>query len=135
MNDDYRPSDWYWAVGGDQTQVYASARAASVPIADEAYVAWLAVGNSPTIVDTMANLIDVLRAANVPPYHLVPTRLIVDRLQTAGKLTAARAALDAAGLYLRERWNSRLSIFADDADARAMLTAIGANPDAILAPE
>jgi hypothetical protein len=66
---------------------------------------------------------------------LVPKRLIVERLQAAGKLEAARAALDATDLYTRERWNTRDAIYADDETALALLAAIGADPAAILAPE
>jgi hypothetical protein len=66
---------------------------------------------------------------------LVPKRLIVERLQAASKLEAARAALDAADLYTRERWNTRDAIYADDETALALLAAIGADPAAILAPE
>lgn len=65
---------------------------------------------------------------------LVPKRLIVDRLQAAGKLEAARAAIDTADLYTRERWNTRDSIYADDETAIALLAAIGADPAEILAP-
>lgn len=64
---------------------------------------------------------------------LVPKRVIVDRLHAAGKLEAARAAIDAADLYTRERWNTREAVYADDATARALLQGIGADPDAILA--
>lgn len=66
---------------------------------------------------------------------LVPKRLIIDRLQAVGKLEAARATLDAADLYTRERWNTRDAIYADDAAAIALLAAIGADPTAILAAE
>ena len=66
---------------------------------------------------------------------LVPKRLIVERLQAAGKLEAARAALDAADLYTRERWNTRDAIYADDETALALIAAIGADPITILAPE
>jgi hypothetical protein len=65
---------------------------------------------------------------------LVPKHVIVDRLQAAGKLGAARAALDAADLYTRERWNTRDAIYADDESALALLAAIGADPADILAP-
>jgi hypothetical protein len=88
----------------------------------------------PTRIDTTNSLIEVLRAANVPPYHQVPTRTIVDRLEAAGKLEAARSALDAASLYTRERWNNRQVVNADDPDANALLQAIGADPVVILAP-
>lgn len=59
--------------------------------------------------------------------------LLVDRLQTAGKLAAARAALDAADLYTRERWNSREAVYVDDPAVVGLLNAIGADVNAILA--
>ena len=65
---------------------------------------------------------------------LVPKRIIIDRLQAAGKLDAARATLDAADLYTRERWNTRDAIYADDETAIALLNSIGADPAGILAP-
>jgi hypothetical protein len=66
---------------------------------------------------------------------LVRKSVIVDRLQAVGKLADARAALDAADLYTRERWDTRDAIYADDAAAIALLNAIGADPAAILAPD
>lgn len=66
---------------------------------------------------------------------LVPKRVIIDRLQAAGLLEAARAALDGADLYTRERWNNREAIYADDETAVALIAAIGGDPAAILAPE
>jgi hypothetical protein len=74
-------------------------------------------------------------SARTPPLRrLVRRSVIVDRLQAIGKLEAARAALDAADLYSRERWNARAAVYADDPTAIALLRAIGADPDAILAP-
>ena len=73
-------------------------------------------------------------AAQPSRRRLVPRSLIVDRLAEAGKLAMARAALDAADLHTRERWNTRTAIFADDPAALALLQAIGADPDMILAP-
>jgi hypothetical protein len=73
-------------------------------------------------------------AVQPPRRRLVPRSLIVDRLAEAGKLALARAALDAADLYTRERWNTRAAIYADDAAALALLQTIGADPDLILAP-
>ena len=64
----------------------------------------------------------------------VAKSVIVDRLYAAGKLDAARATLDAADTYTRERWNTRVEIYADDPTAIALLQAIGANPNEILAP-
>jgi len=64
---------------------------------------------------------------------LVPKRVIIERLHAAGLLEQARAALDAAPLYTRERWNAREAIYADDPVAVALITAIGGNPDELLA--
>lgn len=89
------------------------------------FLTWRDAGNTPAPADAPP-------AAARP---LVLKTVIIERLHDAGKLDAARAALDAADTYTRERWNVRDSIYADDETARALLTAIGADPDAILAPE
>lgn len=60
---------------------------------------------------------------------------IVDRLIAAGLDVAAEAALTAAGGSVRRRWESRWWVWSDDPDAVAILTAIGATPAAILAPD
>jgi hypothetical protein len=82
---------------------------------------------------------DASIAAFMPPpapeRRLVRKSTIVDRLQTAGLLQIARAALDAADLYTRERWNARDAIYADDETAIALLTAVGADVVSILAPD
>lgn len=84
---------------------------------------------------------DVLRAQfpdgmpdDKKPPRLVPKRIIVDRLQSAGLLEAARAAIDAADLHTRERWNTRTDIFANDPTALQMCEVIGADPAVIFAP-
>ena len=59
-------SDWYWIVGGDQANVWSSARAMSVPVNDADYVAWLAVPHQPTLIASMAELQDVF-TAQYPP--------------------------------------------------------------------
>lgn len=46
-----QPSDWYWRVGGDQTQVYSSRRNIYVPNADAAYQTWLASHGAPSSID------------------------------------------------------------------------------------
>lgn len=58
----YTASNWYWKVAGSAVQVYSSAAAAYVPVNNPSYVAWLANGNVPTLIDTEANLWDVLAA-------------------------------------------------------------------------
>lgn len=70
----------------------------------------------------------------IPERRLIAKSVIVDRLYAAGKLEAARAALDASDLYTQEKWNSRLEIYSDDPSALALLVAIGADPISILSP-
>lgn len=79
-------------------------------------------------------VIDAFVIPDETPPRLVDKGVIVERLIAAGKLGAARAALDAAPLEIRERWNSKPAIHATDADARSLLAIIGLNPDEILAP-
>ena len=66
------------------------------------------------------------------PYE-VSKLAIVDRLEVAGLRAAAKAALAQDGLR-QDRWDNSVAIRSDDADVRALLTAIGADPDVILAP-
>lgn len=58
----YNPADWYWTVGDDATQVYSSARAASVPASDSQYLAFLARGGGATPIASLAALAEVLAA-------------------------------------------------------------------------
>lgn len=130
----YDPRDWYWIVGGDETRVHASERAAFVPADDAAYAAWRASGNVPTYIASFDELKDVLRSAGVPPYHKVSTYRILRRLEDAGLIDVADAALNANRTLFR-RFYTVGAISADEPDAREFLKAIGADPDAILAPE
>lgn len=79
---------------------------------------------------------DILANGDAPaPRRIVPRRVIVDRLHAAGLLDAAKQALSSDS-YKQERWYAlETGPFADDADTIALLRAIGADPDAILAPE
>ena len=130
----YNIRNWYWFVGGDETRPWSSAAGKSVFAygyiftSDQAFQAWLAAGGMPTRIDSEDNLKEVVR-------RLLPKHVIIERLHAAGKLTAARAALDAADLYTRERWNTREVIFADDPTALALLNAIGADTAVIMAEE
>jgi hypothetical protein len=78
---------------------------------------------------------EIMQWAPAVERRMVRKSVIVERLHAAGKLAAAKAALD-ADLYARERWYApdRPSIYADDAEALALLTSIGADPAVILAP-
>lgn len=135
MTSEYTPYEWYWLVAGEDG-VYSSAAAASVPLDDPVYSAWLSDGNLPTRIASMEELIDVLRQAGVPPYHKVKTYDVVRRLEAAGLAETAMAALqqDAVAYARFFTADSRGGVDADAADVRGFLTAIGADPDVILAP-
>lgn len=70
-----------------------------------------------------------------PEPRLVRKALIIDRLHELGKLEAAFAVLQSAPLYDRQRWESRDSIYFNDPTLLAELSAIGADADAVMAPE
>lgn len=67
--------------------------------------------------------------------RMVPKSVIIDRLHSAGKLAAASEALN-ADVYARERWYApdKPAVSADDRETIALFKAIGADPNAILAP-
>ncbi|RWF33727.1 hypothetical protein [Mesorhizobium sp.] len=129
------PSDWYWFVGDDKSRYYSSRLAAYVDAADLPEGAGLGPAFDE---EDLWNILRERFPAGLPldkrAPRLVPKRVIVDRLQAAGLLAAAKAAIDGADLYTQERWNTRTDIFANDPTALAMLAAIGGNPDLIFAP-
>lgn len=90
-----------------------------------AYQTWREQGNAPDPY-----------VAPEPPRRLVAKSLIVERLNAAGKLPLVKAALD-ANLYARERWYAadKPAVYVNDPEVLGLLTAIGADPDVILAPE
>jgi hypothetical protein len=130
----YTPLSWYWLVGGDQTQAYSSAAAAYVSADDATYRQFVSAGNMATVIGSEAELWDVLRAADVPPYHSVSTYRIVRRLEDAGQIDAADAALS-QNKSLWRRFYTVGMVPADDPNALALLKAVGADPLVIPAPE
>lgn len=132
----YDPFDWYWIVDGSTIDVYSSRRAEYVPVDDMEYTAWMSEGRVSTRIALHVDLVDVLRKAGVPPYHRVPAYTIVTRLQASGLAEIAMGALqsDAVAYARFFTADSRGGIDADAADVRAFLSAIGADPDVILAP-
>lgn len=100
---------------------------------------WAILFQDEATEDERASAYEVLESFDISTApaekRLVSKSIIIDRLQDAGLLGAARQALDAADLYTKERWNTRTSIYADDPTAVGLLTAIGADPETILAPE
>lgn len=74
-----------------------------------------------------------------PPQDIVPWEvrklLIIDRLYEVGLLDAALAALAQQDTYTQKRWDAAVVIASDDLIARALIQAVGGDPDAILAAE
>jgi hypothetical protein len=63
----FRPRNWYWIVNGSTTQVYSSAVGNYVPVGNATYLAWLADGNTPSLIDTETNLGEVLATHSLRP--------------------------------------------------------------------
>jgi hypothetical protein len=130
----------YWLVGdGPADHVYSSAAARLVPLTDPAFVSW---GGEPSAAVSAEWLADYLltRAPDcigegLPiPRHGVMTYTMVRRLEVAGKVEAALAALEtnatAKWLFTTARW-----IWSDDQLSLDLLTQAGADPAVILAPD
>lgn len=63
----YNPGDWYWFVNGDESRVFASKAGDYVPVANEAYQAWLAAGGVTTRIGSEAELGEVLDPHSLRP--------------------------------------------------------------------
>ncbi len=129
---EYNPFNWFWIVGDDETRAYSSAAGGYVDVAQ-------APEDRITRIASMDELIEVLRAANVPPYHSVSPYRIVRRLEAAGLSQQALAAIDAPqNAVLKARFYTLAGVGgvpADDHDAIALVVAAGGDPADILAPE
>lgn len=126
----YDPRNWFWIVSGDEQRAFSSAVGAYVDASQDD-------PERTTRIDSEASMIDVLRAANVPPYHRVAKSTIISRL-TDEQLAAATAAFNQPeNLRLRERWYApdQPAINANDQESIAFVQAIGADPAVVLAPE
>lgn len=62
----YDITNWYWLIGGDETQVWSSYYAGFVPLDSDSYEAWREAGNSPTLIGSLAELKEDVFAANYP---------------------------------------------------------------------
>lgn len=127
---EYEPFNWFWIVGDDETRAYSSAAGGYVDVSE-------ADPQRITRIRTEAELVAVLREANVPPYHRVSKSTIIARL-TDQQLAAAAQAFGMPGnLRLRERWyaTDQPAINANDPESVALVQAIGADPAIVLAPE
>jgi hypothetical protein len=141
MSMPFDPADHYWIVAEETGQLWSSASAAYVAADAPTYLDWLAAGGIATRIASEAELDAVLvaggrgdRAPN-PPRRAVLKSVIIARLIAAEKIAAAKATLESdAALYARWWAPDRPAIHHDDADALALLGAIGADPATIMAP-
>lgn len=69
-----------------------------------------------------------------PGYHTVSKYLVITRLESANKFSQALSALKSDDL-LYEKWSAVTEIRNTDQPARDLFTAIGLDPDVILAKE
>lgn len=60
---------------------------------------------------------------------------LIDRLDKGGKLAAAFTALGGPGARAYERWQASKTVDTSNDEVRALLTGIGCDPEAMLAPE
>lgn len=114
----YNPQNWYWIVGGNQTQVYSSAAGDYISVSDPTYRAWISLGNVPTKIDTEANLGGVLA-----PFDLRPVNANI--LQ--GYLAAKASAIDRAIFQVLFNHENRIRTLAgqQQVTTQQFLTAIG----------
>ena len=128
----YNPFDWFWIVADDETRAWSSASRDYVDVAQ-------ADPDRTTRIGSFDSLVQVLRAANVPPYHAVSPYRIVRRLEAAGIAAQALAVIDAPdNAVLKARFYTLTGaggISADDPDAIELVLAAGGDPAVILAPE
>lgn len=128
----FDPMNWFWIVGDDDARAYSSAAGGYIDVAQ-------APEGRITRIASMDELIEVLRAANVPPYHSVSPYRIVRRLEAAGLSQQALAVLDAPqNAVLKARFYALAGVGgvpADDPDAIALVVAAGGDPAEILTPE
>lgn len=137
----YTPEAHYWIVAGDEAQPWSSAGPGYVTADDPSYAAWLADGGYPTHIASEGELDAVLIAAGHgdraphPPKRQVLKSVIISRLIAAGKIGAAKAALESNAAYFARWWApDRPAINFDDPDALILLAAIGADAETIMAP-
>jgi hypothetical protein len=121
----YNPRDWYWFVGGDETQAFSSATAAFVAAADATFVAWLAAGGVPTRIDTLANLREVLAQAGVPPFAPVTPLQARKALRIAGLIDQVDTAVAAATPEIKDAWGYASLIHRDNPALLTIAASLG----------
>ena len=100
--------------------------------APEAPAAFVLIdGERKPLNDTTTAALNVSAPQSAP--HSIPKLRFVDRLIAAGLIEPALTALNADPIA-KVRFDAAVEIDSSDAQARALLAAIGADVDAIMAP-
>jgi hypothetical protein len=88
-----------------------------------------------TVVPTVGPFFDALRnaAPSVPPPRYVPVPIVRERMEAAGKWDDLVAILVGQPAVMLKVLTLSEGIAPDDPQARALIAAAGADPDAILA--
>ncbi|MDQ2083092.1 DUF4376 domain-containing protein [Xanthobacteraceae bacterium Astr-EGSB] len=152
---DYDVRDWYWAVGGDETRAWSSARSSYVAVDDATYLAWRAGAGLPTRIDSERSLSDVLAPHGLrgPYVDLVAYAAATRWRRETGGVTIAgvtvatdresQAMLSGAHAYVQAnpaaatiRWKSEDGFVALDApQITALALAVGAHVQACFTAE
>lgn len=127
----YDARNWHWTIGGDDSQYWSSALGA--------YVEELPEGAGVSDLPTEAELDEVLAVYGLLGPTARPTvrkSIVQQRLIDVDKMGDAYAALTSnADFFARWFAPDRPVVYCDDPDAIALLTAIGADVETIMAPE
>lgn len=87
------PSDWYWVVAKDASQLWSSARGQYIPADDATYANWVKTGGIPTYIASEDELRDVLMSAGV---SALPKDGVACRRKTRDEIAAEFMKLDPA---------------------------------------
>ncbi len=126
----YEIDNWFWIVDANENRFWSSAAGG--------YVETLPEGAGFTRIASEAELDQVLAAYRLlgpTARRKIAKSLVQQRLIDAGKMNAAYAALTSLPAHFA-RWFApdHPEVYADDPDALALLAAIGADAEVVMAP-
>lgn len=128
---DYTPSVWHWIVGGDESRFWSSAHGE--------YIGALPEGAGVTRIASEMELTEVLASNGLPgpiaARRMIRKSIVQQRLIGAGLMEAAYAALTSQPVAFA-RWFApdHPEVYADDPDALALIAALGADAETVMAP-
>ncbi len=123
MGRQYDPTDWYWQVGDDESQVWSSAAAGLRPASDPAYLAFLADDGIPSRAIALEDLRETLIAAGCPSCGPRNTEDLLAELAAERYRRQATTTIDGVVYDTSDTAGARLLA---SINAREMAVAIGA---------